>query len=321
MFKAKDFIETAQGLLFAVVAHGTEQGRVRCFLRYVRTGTQWQKVNTAQANALLGRDYPQYVFASSELAALVHGVDTTAICQHYAPQARLQTLLHSPPRDAVENDVLALMLLLQQRGVNSLHWGVTGSILPRVHHAQSDIDLVCYSLSEFARVRAALGQLIAAQLLSPLSLSDWQRSYQRRACALSCAEYIWHEQRKQNKCLIHGRKVDISCVSAPEPVKHYQKLAAIVLQARVTDASLAFAYPAQWSIAHARIKTVVCFTATYTGQARDGELIEAAGLVEQSADGTQRLVVGSSREAAGEYIKVIDALGLMGLAASKKQAC
>jgi predicted nucleotidyltransferase len=53
---------------------------------------------------------------------------------------------------------------------------------------------------------------------------------------------------------------------------------------------------------------VVSFTATYTGQAVNGELIEIAGVVEQNAHGVKRIVIGSSREAHGEYIKVIRCL-------------
>jgi predicted nucleotidyltransferase len=35
MFFAKDFIETAEGLIFAVVERGVEDGKALCFLRYV----------------------------------------------------------------------------------------------------------------------------------------------------------------------------------------------------------------------------------------------------------------------------------------------
>ena len=69
----------------------------------------------------------------------------------------------------------------------------------------------------------------------------------------------------------------------------------------------AFDYPAEFKLDHEEITHVVCFTATYTGQAIKGELIEIAGQVEQASDGLKRIVVGSSREALGEYIKVIHA--------------
>jgi len=43
MFFAKDFIETAEGLIFAVVEQGLEGGKALCFLRYVLTPSGWKK--------------------------------------------------------------------------------------------------------------------------------------------------------------------------------------------------------------------------------------------------------------------------------------
>jgi predicted nucleotidyltransferase len=145
--------------------------------------------------------------------------------------------------------------------------------------------------------------------LHTLSDEDWQASYQRRDCELSFADYVWHEQRKFNKALINGRKFDVSLSDASRlPATRYQKCGAITLQCRVIDDGYAFDYPAEFTIDHEHIRTVVCFTATYTGQAISGELIEVSGVVEQNAQGDKRIVVGSSREAHGEYIKVIRCL-------------
>jgi predicted nucleotidyltransferase len=79
----------------------------------------------------------------------------------------------------------------------------------------------------------------------------------------------------------------------------------MTLCCRVIDASGAFTYPAEYKVDDEKIDAVVSFTATYVGQAWEGELIEAAGILEQSELGGFRLVVGGSREAYGEYIKVL----------------
>jgi predicted nucleotidyltransferase len=52
---------------------------------------------------------------------------------------------------------------------------------------------------------------------------------------------------------------------------------------------------------HPTISRILSFTHTYTGQAFVGELIEAQGVVEQHGD-EQWLVVGTTREAKGEFI-------------------
>ncbi|MCH5375770.1 MAG: hypothetical protein JJ992_17500, partial [Planctomycetes bacterium] len=78
-----------------------------------------------------------------------------------------------------------------------------------------------------------------------------------------------------------------------------------VLQARVLGDGDAFDYPSRLRVEHHEISEVLSFTATYCGQACTGETIEAAGLLEVSSDGRCRLVVGTSREATGQYIRVL----------------
>jgi len=52
---------------------------------------------------------------------------------------------------------------------------------------------------------------------------------------------------------------------------------------------------------HETVSRVISFTHTYSGQALAGETIEAAGVLEEHGD-TQWLIVGTTREAKGEYI-------------------
>jgi hypothetical protein len=73
------------------------------------------------------------------------------------------------------------------------------------------------------------------------------------------------------------------------------------IEAKVTDASLAFDSPAVYEVEHESVSRVLSFTHTYSGQALAGETIEACGMCEQH--GNERwLVVGTTREARGEYI-------------------
>jgi predicted nucleotidyltransferase len=305
MFQVKDFIETSEGLVFAIVMAGLEQNKVRCFLRYIRQDNTWQKVNTEQANTLLKKNYPQYLFHSVELDADLHAVPVNQINKHHQAQERLQYLMQTQSDNNVEQDLRALIHLLEQNGINSLDWGITGSLLLGSHNAHSDIDLVCYDLTILNNTRRVIAQLIQEKQLNDLTQNAWQESYLRRDCDLTFEEYCWHEQRKFNKGLIHQRKFDLSCVTENKDNTIYQKKGHVVIQAKVINDSRAFAYPAEFIIEHETIKSIVCFTATYIGQAFNNEWISAAGLIEQNELGEQRLVIGSSREARGEYIKVI----------------
>lgn len=310
MILAKDFIQTSEGLVFAVVETGLEEGKVLCFLRYIWTDSSWKKVNTAQANEFLSTYYPHYLHYSSSKQAHLHGVNVVDIFKHHQAKNRLQQLLSEASSDTVENDLRQLCHLFTQRGIDVDAIGVTGSILISAQTQSSDIDLVFYDRQLFHQVRRIIQQLIKAGDCSELSQQDWQDSYERRDCDLTFDEYVWHEQRKYNKAVINHRKFDLNYVCAEQitalPIQ-YKKVKKINLKVQISDDTRAFDYPAEYLVDEITIDSIVSYTATYTGQAQTGEWIEVAGQLEQASDGSMRVVVGSSREASGEFIKVVNA--------------
>lgn len=309
MFLAKDFIETTEGLIFAVVENGEEQGKVLCFLRYIYQNEKWEKVNTEQANLFLKTYHPRFLYYSTTKQAHLHGVLSVDVCQHHQPKEKLKKLLVGKGRDNVENDLTALCILFEKKGLNLNGIGVTGSILIGTQNQKSDIDLVFYARDVFHQARKITQNLIQQDDCFSLNETQWKESWARRSCDLSYSEYVWHEKRKYNKAIINQRKFDLSLVlEAPRNIaaKQYKKLQSIVLKTQVTDDLYAYDYPAEFLIDNKEIKSIVCYTATFMGQAVAEEWIEVAGFVEQSDDGIKRIVVGSSREASGEYIKVID---------------
>ena len=307
MFLSKDFIETAEGLIFAIVAQGTEQGKALCFLRYIKIDEGWKKVDTEQANAFLKQHRPEYLHYSSFLDAQLHAVAIESIVKHHQPKQHLQQLMLKKQKDIIEDDFFQLCILFKQHGLNLRQIGITGSLLVGLQKQSSDIDLVCYERAVFHQCRAITQELIKQGKMQELSNKDWRESYQRRSCELSFSEYVWHEQRKANKAVINGRKFDLNFIDASfrSQAINYQKCGTTTLQCKVVDDAHAFDYPAEFKIDHEQYDTVVCFTATYTGQAVKGEIIEVSGAIEQTLQGLKRIVVGSTREAQGEYIKVI----------------
>jgi uncharacterized protein len=306
-FYPKDFIETAEGLVFAVVAQGLEFEKVLCFLRYTINEGCWKKYATSEANGFLKQFYPEYLHYSSRLDAHLHAVTVSRIVCHYQPRRRLQQILRAERLDSVELELFQLCELFRQNHLDLTQVGITGSLLIGAQQQTSDIDLICYSRSTFQHCRTLIRQLIEQNDLQPLLENDWQQSYERRSCALNYAEYVWHELRKFNKALINGRKFDLNFIdlNAENRTYNYKKRGPIKLQSEVIDDEQAFDYPATYKLAHPQISEVVSFTATYTGQAFRGEIIEVSGSLEQSELGDFRIVVGATREAEGEYIKVI----------------
>lgn len=307
-FQPKDFIETAEGLIFAVISYHPHQQKIGAFLRYVNTDGRWQKIDTESANRLLTRHYPQYLYHSGQFDAAFHAVSPSAVVAHHQPEQQLQQLLAHRPQDLLTAKMHKLVEILTATGVDSQQLGITGSILINQHGRDSDIDLVVYGRQQFHAVRQAVKQAVFAGHLQPLDAQLMQDNYRRRSSELDYESFAWHEQRKFNKALIDGSKFDIGmvCLSNELEVehRHFMKRGSQVTKARVIDDRYAFDFPARYLIDNPRTPEVICFTHTYVGQAYQGELIEVAGAMECDNAGSCRIVVGSSREAIGEYIKV-----------------
>ena len=88
----KDFIETPEGLIFAVVAAGEEEQRVLSFLRYQRSDAGFRKFSTAGANAWLAERHPAYLHYSKARDVNLHGVPLAQIAHHHQPRQRLREL-------------------------------------------------------------------------------------------------------------------------------------------------------------------------------------------------------------------------------------
>lgn len=307
-FLPRDFIETCEGLFFAVVDAAPEDGQVLCFLRYGCIDDQTVKLDTVAAYALLESRYPGYLYYSRRLDAPLHAVPAEKIKRHHEPRARLQQLLACMAPDALQAKLQILAHYLISQGVTPESLGVTGSLLVARQHAASDIDLVLYDRNSFFLAKQAVVAGIETGALRALDETDWRAAWDRRGCALDFETFVWHERRKGNKGMIEDTKFDLALV-VDEPVQEddrvWLKQGSRQIQARILDDTHAYDQPARYALDHAEIGEILCFTHTYVGQARPGEMIAACGMLELSNDGSRRLVVGSSREAPGEYIRVL----------------
>ncbi|MEE9425118.1 MAG: hypothetical protein V3V18_09055 [Methylococcales bacterium] len=302
-------MQTIEGLMFAVVnAEPIQSDRIVCCLRYIPVADGLRKITTSDAIAYLQANHPQYLYHFEQLDTLVHAVPLSAIQCHYQPVSRLQQICEQPLDDIEESTEQVAAFFISQ-GIDSNSLGISGSILISAHGAQSDIDLVVYGRDNFFKARNSLQQLFMSlqtqHLIQPLSDEQWQQTWQRRGCDLSLKDYIWHEQRKYNKASINGIKFDLTLVEF-QIIDHqiYHKQGIYELKALITDDSKAYDYPTSYQIDHPNVAQILSYSATYTGQACNGESIEARGVLEKSAKGDCRLLVGTSREASGEFLKV-----------------
>ncbi|MFQ5888347.1 MAG: DNA polymerase subunit beta, partial [Candidatus Hydrothermarchaeales archaeon] len=221
----------------------------------------------------------------------------------------------SKPKDVLENKVKKISELLDFLPNDKK--GVSGSLLVGLHDPEnSDIDFVIYGMENYENARAFLKESFQGNSgVRPLNKSQWNDAYNKRfpiQKTLSFDDFLWHEKRKYHKGVMDGRIFDILLVRDYNEIggdfgRTFKRGSKIKVRCQVRDSLLAFDSPAVYKVQcneDKRITEVVSFTHTYAGQAFEGEEIEVLGYLEMSLSSGYRVVVGTTREAVGEYIKV-----------------
>ena len=295
--RLRDFIEDRDGWIYAVSTYDNAD-KIGCVLRYVpdvdgervhATGTRYKKYDFEDAYAFIAEHKPQY-------ADLLQRIPYSDVKRVLKPDLELPQIARQHPR---VQELIDLFML------PSGTIGCTGSLLCGLENDASDIDMVVYGRHWFT-AQALVRQGILDGKVDGLSSEMWQKVYDKRKPEISYEEFVLHEQRKWNRGQIDGTYFDILYTRSYDELKsaHPGKGTVIGKQtivAKVVDASLSFDNPAIYEIEHESVIRVLSFTHTYSGQALAGETIKACGVCEQH--GNERwLVVGTTREARGEYI-------------------
>jgi len=307
--RPKDFISIDDKLFFAVVYEYQEDNHVLTFLRYIKDNTGMHKLTTKKAEKIISEYYPEFQFNSSYTDIGLHGIPINMIKKIYYPEETVNQLLNTRTPENKERDAIGAIKYLQGIGCKADNIGITGSIMLGAHNECSDIDIVIYGREAFLKIRSQIKNSLTIGELNSLNQIMWQDAYERRNCALSFDDFYFHEIRKFNKFMFGNSKVDISAI--PNEVEKYEesgpykKVGKDKILSIVTNDKYAYDFPARYSIKHDSIKEVISYTATYIGQAKKGEKIEAAGFIEEDKDGVRRLLVGTSREAEEEYIHIV----------------
>jgi predicted nucleotidyltransferase len=305
--RPRDFI-ACDGLVAAVTSLAHPEGPV-VTPRYRQDERGLHKLDTAAARMFVRERHPGWLLQSPLLGAEVVVVPWPAIVRVLRPESRASALCAGAGVSAVERRAGTVVADLVRLGVPLERLGLTGSLLAGAATDASDIDVVAYGRRAFATARESLESHVANGRWHRLGAGDWREAWERRGAPGSLDEYRRHEERKGTKALVHGTRVDLSLLQDPEEGTTerppYRKLRRFAIEATVTDASAAFDLPSRYGVRHDEVAEVVSYTATYAGQALAGERVRATGWLEEDAAGVRRLLVGTSREAAGESLAVI----------------
>ena len=304
--RIRDFFETKQGWIFAVADYNHPHG-LRSLLRYVpdskgereADGRHYRKMDFDDSFDFLRRERPDWVKD-------LHVVPEEDVQRLYRPSEGLKRVAERDQR------VKKIASVLARNGVPWTEMGITGSMLMGLQGPTSDIDFVVYG-PWWWKARETLAKAKALGEVQELDEATWRKIYSKRRPEIGFDEFVLHEKRKGNRGMISGTYFDLlftrswSEIGVARPAGSRQVLGRRKIKARVTNADFSFDSPAIFKVDHDEVKEILCYSHTYAGQANPGETVEAAGALEEGADGL-RLVVGTTREARGEWIRSLTLL-------------
>jgi predicted nucleotidyltransferase len=301
--RLRDFIITHDDWIFAVADY-CHEGGIRSILRYVpdpegKRGKdkKYRKLDFDDAFVFMKKERPEWVND-------VHIIPWDSVKQILAPNERLPELVKK------NSKVKAIVNALKAIPLDKM--GVTGSLLAGLENESSDIDFIVYGSSWFKARDIIARAKIEKNPITEISDEMWHEIYKKRKPELPFDEFLRHEIRKGNRGMVDGTYFDLLYVRDWEdiaPCLRGRDIGCETIEATVTNADFSFDSPAIYKIDHPEISYVLSYTHTYAGQALVGERIEARGMVEVVGK-MKRLVVGTTREPKGEWIRSLTLLGI-----------
>lgn len=301
--RLRDFIITHDDWIFAVADY-CHEGGIRSILRYVpdpegKRGTdkKFRKLDFDDAFVFMKKERPEWV-------SDVHIIPWDSVKQILAPNERLPSLVKK------NSKVRAIVNTLKDIPLDKM--GVTGSLLAGLENESSDIDFIVYGSSWFKARDIIARAKMEKNPITEISDEMWHEIYKKRKPELPFDEFLRHEFRKGNRGMVGGTYFDLLYVRDWEdiaPCLRGRDVGCETIEATVTNADFSFDSPAIYKIDHPEIDYVLSYTHTYAGQALVGERIEARGMVEVVGN-MKRLVVGTTREPKGEWIRSLTLLGV-----------
>lgn len=326
-----DYIETVDGLFFAVKGLYHPKGKVIAYLRYIpdskgernRGGVNYRRVySIGETTEFLRKHHPEYLSFIESLDLTLQTVPLSRIDRSYNPRERLVELIANP-RTKLEKTIARFASVLStESNIPVGEIGVSGSILIGLESLGSDVDLLVYGREEGLKANKALRRL--------RDVYGWVSSYDGRTVekvlkarwsdtGLDLERFRGIEVRKKLHGLVCDRDYFVRLVKRPEEVEaeiESKPLRRARIRAIISDGSDAIFTPCTYQIQDCtlldaptcyEVSELVSFRGKFTEQASEGDAVEAYGTLEQVKFRDRvvhRLMMGSE----GDYLIPVEKL-------------
>jgi len=322
------YLETREGLFFAIKGHEHPPDRFIAVLRYApdrehgdrtRRGVSYRRLyHFGEQEQLLRSAYPQYLAYDPVFQATLQSVPRPLIRQICDPCLRLHQIARASSPGPLEQDVAAFASLLQAEAEVPLSAvGISGSLLIEMHTEQSDLDLSIFGAESCRKVHAALTRLLDAQSMPALRRLDrngLEELYRQRVAdtRMAADDFRFAEKNKVNQGFFRSRPYFTRFIkrhyeaSESYGTVRYEPLGRAAIEATVADDRDAIFTPCKYSLTDVRVvegrplpvSEIVSFRGRFCEQAKTGDVVKAAGTLERidrsHGDTRYRLLLGNS---------------------------
>ena len=312
-----------------------------------KNGKRYRKVGSKEAYTYLRENHPDYLYFCDVTNVEMMGVPLDKVEKIIKPENRLIGLkktfksggkVKNPELIKKLMDIADFFHYIADIPYENL--GISGSILPGLQKENSsDLDFVVYGLDNHRRAIAAFKENRGKEVyikdvdkyITVEGITDdyWDFVYNKRMSdeSLTKDEFKWYENRKANRGTIDGTLFDILATKDYSEITGvwgdtvYEPQGIAQIECDIVSALGAYDNPSLYTIENVKLidgvdfdlSEVVSFTHTYAGEVVDGEHVIAKGKVEKvivnGETSHYRLVVGTTREAVDEYLKLKDFKG------------
>ena len=163
-----DYLETVEGLFFAVKGFRHPRGRVIAYLRYIpdpagerlHRGKRYRRVyDIEDTTGLLKAKYPYYFGEVDYLGQSLQTVPVERIKKVYDPGTALKMIIENPRNHLEEAAKEFVSALIHESRVPLRYLGISGSLMTGFATKDSDIDLIVYGAREGRNLYEALSAL------------------------------------------------------------------------------------------------------------------------------------------------------------------
>ncbi|TXT60563.1 MAG: hypothetical protein BAJALOKI1v1_1250007 [Promethearchaeota archaeon] len=268
-----DYIRTKKNnLFFDVKGLLHPKDRIISFVRFYpdttgerfRKGIHYKKIyDLSERYSFLKKNYPHYLFYSTQLNMELQGVRREEIERIYTPRGYLQNLIAKTKLSKIEQNAFDLCKLFIEKGdIPEQSIGITGSQMVGLNKEDSDIDLIIYGTEVARDFQDKIPEIFKHDNnLRKYNFEEYKQHFRFRAAGaqISFNDFMKSEPRKNHQGKFGGIDFFIRYIKSPQDWKgtyyDYQilDLGTISMLAEVIDASDSLFTPCTYYINPVRI--------------------------------------------------------------------